>query len=97
MADFFLRPKARQDLVGIWLYTYETWGEEQADCYIYDLDNGFRTIASNPEKGRPCDDIREGYRKHSIGKHIIFYRLGKKGIEIVRILHQRMDTERHFK
>jgi toxin ParE1/3/4 len=97
MADFFLRPKARQDLEDIWLYTYETWGEEQAGSYIYDLDNGFRAIADNPEKGRSCDDIREGYRKYFVRKHIIFYRLGKKGIEIVRILHQRMDTEWHLK
>ncbi len=97
MADYFLRPKARQDLEDVWLYTYETWGEEQADSYIYDLDSGFHVLANNPEKGRLCDEIRKGYRKHSIGKHIIFYLLGRKGIEIVRILHQRMDTEWHFK
>ena len=96
MADFSLRPKARKDLEGIWSYTDETWGEDQADSYIHDLDSGFRALAANPEKGRPCDDIREGYRKHSVGKHIIFYRIAKKRIEIVRILHQRMDPERHF-
>ena len=96
MADFYLRPKARKDLEDIWSYTYETWGKDQADSYIHDLDSGFRALAVNPKKGRPCDDIREGYRKHFVGKHIIFYRMAKKGIEIVRILHQRMDPERHF-
>ncbi|MDA0691815.1 MAG: type II toxin-antitoxin system RelE/ParE family toxin [Nitrospinae bacterium] len=96
MADFFLRPKARQDLEDIWFYTYETWGEDQADSYIHDLNSGFLALAAKPEKGRPCDDIREGYRRHSVGRHIIFYRVTKKGIEIVRILHQSMDPERHF-
>ena len=31
MANFVLRPKAVEDLEGIWNYTVETWGEEQAE------------------------------------------------------------------
>ncbi len=96
MADFFLRPKARADLEDIWHFTFEHWGEEQADHYIHDLDNAFQALAAMPEKGRPCDDIREGYRRHTVGKHLIFYRQTVKGIEIVRILHQRMDPDLHF-
>ena len=96
MAEFFLRPKARQDLEDIWNYTYDNWGEAQADSYIYDTGVAFQTLADKPERGRSCDDIREGYRMHYIGKHIIFYRATKKGIEIVRILHQRMDPNQHF-
>lgn len=96
MADFFLRPKARKDLEGVWSDAYDNWGEEQADNYIYDLDTAFQALAAKPEKGRPCDDIREGYRRYSVGRHIIFYRATKKGIEIVRILHQRMDPNRHL-
>jgi len=91
-----LRPKALQDLETIWNYTLDTWGEEQADQYILDLNSGFGSLAVHPEKGRACDDIREGYRKYDIGKHIVFYRLALKGIEVVRILHQGMDPERHL-
>ena len=96
MARVFLRPKALKDLEDIWHYTFETWGEEQADQYILDLNDGFERLAIHPEKGRACDDIREGYRKYDIGRHIVFYRQIKKGIEIVRILHPRMDPERHL-
>ncbi len=91
-----LRPKALQDLETIWNYTLDTWSEEQADSYILDLNSGFESLAIHPEKGRACDDIREGYRKYDIGKHIVFYRPTLKGIEIVRILHQRMDPDRHL-
>jgi len=91
-----LRPQALQDLEDIWVYTYETWGEDQADQYIFDLSDGFEKLADHPDKGRACDDIREGYRKYDIGKHIVFYRQTHKGIEIVRILHQRMDPDRHL-
>jgi len=96
MAEYLLRPKARKDLEGIWVYTYETWGEDQANSYIYDLDNGFQALAAKPEKGLPCDDIREGYCRYLVGKHIIYYKVIKKGIEVVRILHQRMDPDYHF-
>ncbi len=91
-----LRPKALQDLEDIWHYTLDTWGEEQADQYILDLNDGFESLAIHPEKGRACDDIRAGYRKYDIGRHIVFYRQTAKGIEIVRILHPRMDPERHL-
>jgi plasmid stabilization system protein ParE len=30
------------------------------------------------------------------GKAYYYYRLNKKGIEIVRVLHQRMDLEHHL-
>lgn len=72
MPRVFLRPRALQDLENIWSYTFDTWGEEQADQYILDLNNGFESLAAHPERGRVCDDIREGYRKYDIGKHITF-------------------------
>jgi len=31
-----------------------------------------------------------------VGSHVVFYRLIDKHIDIVRILHQRMDFERHL-
>ena len=96
MAEFALRPKAIQDLADIWFYTENTWGETQADQYIRDLTESFSSLAENPEKGMACDDIREGYRKHTIGKHMVFYQQTSSGIEIVRILHQRMDPDQHL-
>ena len=57
------------------------------------LDEKFHDLAADPMKGRDCSAIREGYRKYEAGKHIIFYRKIENGfIEIVRILHGRMDT-----
>ncbi|MDA0739994.1 MAG: type II toxin-antitoxin system RelE/ParE family toxin [Nitrospirae bacterium] len=51
-------------------------------------------LSQTPEKGRTCDEIREGYQKYQIGKHIIFYRvITPHHIEIVRILHGRMEIE----
>jgi len=45
-------------------------------------------------KGQDYGAIRDGYRKYQIGKHVIFFHeIDADLIEIVRILHQRMDIE----
>lgn len=61
------------------------------------LDRCFQDLADEPLKGRDCRDIREGYRKYSAGRHVIFYRqLPNNAVEIVRILHARMDVGGHL-
>jgi toxin ParE1/3/4 len=46
--------------------------------------------------GQDCSDIRAGYWKIPSGSHVLFYRLTADGIDVVRILHERMDFERHI-
>jgi len=53
-------------------------------------------IADDPRLGRPCDDIRAGYRKFRSGSHFLFYRPIKDGVEIVRILDSSMDFDQHL-
>lgn len=94
MQGFILTQKARDDLKAIGRYTQETWGREQRNRYLTMIDESFHDLAAHPMKGRDCSDIRAGYRKHEVGKHVIFYRLlENSGIEIVRVLHGRMDTQ----
>ena len=54
------------------------------------------TVAADPRKGSACDDIRAGYRKFPVGSHVLFFREVDSGIDIVRILHSRMDFARHL-
>lgn len=94
MSGFRLTRKAREDLRDIGRYTQETWGREQRNRYLALLDQAFHDLAASPRKGRDCGGLRAGYRKHGVGKHVIFYRsVVTGGIEIVRILHERMDVE----
>lgn len=58
------------------------------------IDKGFHALAADPMKGQDYGAIRDGYRKYQIGKHVIFFHeIDADLIEIVRILHQRMDIE----
>lgn len=97
MQGFVLTKKAQDDLKAIGRYTQETWGREQRNRYLTMLDDKFHDLAAYPMKGRDCSDIRAGYRKYEAGKHIIFYRLlESSGVEIVRVLHERMDMQAHL-
>ena len=60
MLNFALRPKARADLDGIWAYTAETWGLEQAQTYVRALNRAFNRLAKKPELGRLYDEVYEG-------------------------------------
>ncbi len=87
---------AEADLVDIWVYTQQRWGETQADRYFEELEAGIVGIARNPELGRPCDHICAGYRALRISRHIVFYKLEPSVIRIVRVLHERMDPARRL-
>lgn len=93
---YVLSPKARADLEGIWDFTAGRWGDAQAETYVRSIQTAIETVAADPGRGRACDDIRAGYRRFAVGSHLLFYRLDKGGVvDVVRILHQRMDFGRH--
>lgn len=84
-------------MISIGRYTREQWGKTQQIRYLSQLDTAFHDLAEKPEIGRACNDIRAGYYKFGVGKHLIFYRHNREDqIEIVRILHSRMDIEQHL-
>lgn len=92
-----LSAAARRDLSGIWTYSAKRWNEGQADRYVRLFADSFDGLARGSVIGRKADDIRPGYFKLAVGSHLIFYRMGAAdGIEVVRILHQRMDFDRHL-
>lgn len=72
-------------------------GAQKADAYVRSIARAFDDIASGAAPGLRADDIRAGYFRLLVGAHVLFYREGGAGmIEIVRILHQRMDVPRHL-
>lgn len=95
MKSIRLTPAARQDLSSIWDFTQERWDENQAEIYLSEMRAAIERIAADPRRGRACDDIREGYRRYSIGSHLVFYIERTDSVDVIRILHQRMDPTRH--
>ena len=94
--SYSLRALAQEDLEEIWLYTYEEWGDDQADKYLDLLFSRFTWLAENPLLGKKRDDIKAGYYCFPEGMHLVFYTLTKNGIDIIDISHQSMDVTNHI-
>ena len=98
MAKIRLSRKAIADLDGIWDYTVQTWSEEQAVVYYRQIYNAIQSLDSIPlflEK--KYDIVKPGVLGYRVGHHVIFYKRDKDGIiNVDRILHERMDYQRHL-
>ncbi len=90
---FVITKKAISDLEEIWLYTVEKWSIEQADRYYNLIFDEISFICKNRAAGKSMEHVRKGYRTSKVKSHLIFYRVINDTIEIVRILHERMDIE----
>lgn len=84
-------PRARRDLIEIWFYTRDKWGEDQADRYLRRIDDAIKRLAGAPGLGSDYGQVRQGVRRYPVERHRIFYRRIDRGIEIVRVLHPSMD------
>ena len=96
MSRYVVSPRAQQDLGEIWDYTAKRWGIDQAEAYIRLIQHAIETVADDSRKGRPCDEVRVGYRTYPVGSHMIMYREEDSGIDVVRVLHSRMNFEQHI-
>lgn len=98
MGNYVLTRKAIQDLAEIWQYTCDTWSEKQADKYYELITGAFTTLTKDPDLGKSYDEIFIGLLGIRVGQHILFYQKAKANqIQIIRILHVRMDLNRNIK
>ena len=94
MAKVILRQEAIDDLNDIWDYTFEKWSEKQADKYYATIKLACNGIGENPNVGKEYYGISKNLLGLKSNKHIIFYQsLSENKIEVIRILHQRMDLK----
>ncbi len=92
--NYVISKRAIQDIEEIWLYTSQKWSVEQADRYYRLLINEIHYISENFETGRSIEYIRKDYKVSKVKSHLIFYRKSQDNkVEVIRILHQRMDVE----
>ena len=98
MGSYQLSNKAVDDLAKIWEYTFDEWSEKQADKYYQFLLATCQDLADNPGFGKKYEIGIENLYGYKSNEHIIFFtKLKKEEIEIIRILHGRMDLKNKFK
>jgi len=95
VADYHLSHAADRELAEIYTYTFQTFGQAQADRYADQLLASARLVADFPLLGR---DYTTGdgveYRRYGSGRHFLFYRLRDDGdIVIDHFIHQARDFD----
>lgn len=97
MAKVILRQRAIDDLNDIWDYTFEKWSAKQANKYYATIKLACNGIGENPNVGKEYDGINKNLLGLKSGKHIIFYKsFPENRIEVIRILHERMDLKKRI-
>lgn len=96
-------PRARRDIAEVVQFTRKRWGDLQAKVYGKLIRDALATIAADPTRGKAKSAARPGILAFHIGqaggpgRHVLFYRVDATGaVEIVRLLHDAMDIDRHI-
>jgi len=90
---YIISKKAIADLDGIWSHTVKNWSVDQANRYYDLIFEEINYICTQPLSGKSIDDVRKGYRVSKVKSHLIFYKVVNEVVQVIRILHQRMDFE----
>ena len=94
MAEYILSEKALEDINNIWIYTAENWSVEQSYHYYKLIFADIKYIVNYLEMARDFGKIRKSYSYSKVKSHLIFFKKDKANeIEVVRVLHERMDIE----
>ena len=67
----------------------------QAERYIRMIQDTIVGLTDGTQPSQSASHIRSGYRSVLVGTHILFFKDTDDVIDVVRILHQRMDPSQH--
>ena len=82
---------AQADLETIGQYTDQQWGEGRGEAYIESLLDSMELLVSNPEMGHRMSPHHPDLRRVIFRHYVVQYRVLELEIEILRVLHRRVD------
>lgn len=87
--------EALEDLIYILQYTFETFGEKQMNIYYNKIEKSLDSLKTMPTIGHSRKDIPFETLAYNVEKHTIIYEIveDKKLVQILRILHSKMDFD----
>ena len=91
--NILYRPEAIADIEDIAEYTTERWGPSQARSYIAALRKDIESLTEFALRYPMHESSQLGLRRMNSGHHLVFYLVTDQTIDIIRILHERMDVD----
>ena len=92
----FVSECADADLRQIWRWTYDNFGEAQADRYPDELDCGMRACTAAPKRGKNRSALRAAYWSRLVRRHVVSYNFTSDQVLVQRVLHASIDFEAHL-
>jgi toxin ParE1/3/4 len=96
MSKVYYTRDAEQDIDNIAEYTVAQWGEEQCAKYIDLLERTCEVIIPQNARHARVVPQRAQLQRWRCERHVVYFRRVRGGIEIVRILHERMLPLSHL-
>lgn len=96
MPHYKFTEQAERDLDAIIEHTLKNWGQSQALKYVDGLEGLLGKFAHEPSLGINQDRIFKDLLSFPYVSHIVYYVKNMDGVTVMRLLHKRMDTKRHF-
>lgn len=97
MMRYQIDTDAKADLDDIWEYTFQEWGEAQADKYLMQLDECIEAILNGVAYVRTYENAPSGLKFHRCQHHYIFFVETADMIIVSRVLHEKRDFGRHLR
>jgi toxin ParE1/3/4 len=89
-------PESEDDLLSIWRRGASRFSRAVADKHVRDIHRAAMRLAASPLMGRERDDLRPGIREVVVYPTVLFYRVSRQQIEIVRVVDGRRDIAAIF-
>ena len=87
-----IKADAQRDLAEIADYSYHEFGPHVGADYLRGLRAAFALILEFPQIGSVFEGVKPIVRLKTYRSHRIFYRVTKRDIAIVRVLHKARDA-----
>jgi toxin ParE1/3/4 len=84
---------ARRDFTNVAARSERAWGKARTRRYLDDLEGKIDSLVENPMLCHDTGLPRTGLYRITSGRDVIFYTFDEREVQIVRILHDRMDFE----
>lgn len=88
--------RARKEIDLLMRYGLANIGEMQARIYTNELFDLFDLIIQNPRMAQVRPEYRRQVRMIAFQSHLVFYRVVRNKIRILRVLHGRQNWPKHF-
>lgn len=93
--------QAQRDIAETRTYTIRQFGRDQWPVYQQRIDSAIQKLCKTPQLAKDVSDLSLGLKRFHIGRpkgsHYIYFRLTKKYLVVVRVVHDARNQEGLFK